>query len=110
MPERPSPDTARLPAAFMLAAPALEEPARDFLARNARRVHLPAGAALFRPGDACRQFLLVGTGGVRVDLVGEAGQALLLYRVRPGQSCVLTTACLMAHEPYSAEGHAEHDT
>jgi len=110
MPDRSEPAPAPLPAALALAAPALEEPARAFLARNARRVHLPAGAALFRPGDACRQFLLVGTGGVRVDLLGEAGQALLLYRVGPGQSCVLTTACLMAHEPYSAEGRAEHDT
>ena len=35
------------------------------------------------------------------------GHQIVLYRVEPGQSCVLTTSCLMAHESYAAEGVAE---
>ncbi len=31
----------------------------------------------------------------------------MLYRVEAGQSCVLTTACILAEEAYNAEGVAE---
>jgi CRP/FNR family transcriptional regulator, anaerobic regulatory protein len=41
--------------------------------------------------------------------VSEAGREIVLYRVEAGESCVLTTACLLAHENYSAEGIAETD-
>ena len=33
----------------------------------------------------------------------------MLYRVHAGESCVLTTACLLAYEDYRAEGIAETD-
>ena len=39
----------------------------------------------------------------------EGGRDIVLYRVEAGESCVLTTACLLAHEAYSAEGVAETD-
>ena len=44
---------------------------------------------------------------MRVQKTSEAGREIVLYRVHAGESCVLTTACLMAYEDYSAEGIAE---
>jgi len=41
--------------------------------------------------------------------VSAGGREIVLYRVEAGQSCVLTTACLLAYEDYSAEGVAETD-
>jgi CRP/FNR family transcriptional regulator len=73
----------------------------------AHPVALPAGQVLFRPGDPCRGFLLLRAGQVRVDLIAEDGHVLLLYRLAPGQPCLLTTACLFAGETYSAEARAE---
>jgi len=35
------------------------------------------------------------------------GREIVLYRVSGGQSCVLTTSCLIDHETYSAEGITE---
>jgi CRP/FNR family transcriptional regulator len=67
----------------------------------------PAGAVLFRPGDPCRGFVMVGAGSVRVDLLAEDGHALLLYRVAAGEACLLTTACLFSGEAYAAEGRAD---
>jgi CRP/FNR family transcriptional regulator len=32
---------------------------------------------------------------------------MLLYRVEPGGSCIITSSCLLAHSPYSARGIAE---
>jgi CRP/FNR family transcriptional regulator len=72
-----------------------------------RHVTLPAGAVLFRDGDACEAYTLVLSGRVRVQKVSESGRQIVLYRVEPGQTCVLTTNALMAALPYGAEGIAE---
>ena len=40
----------------------------------------------------------------------DTGREIVLYRVHAGESCVLTTACLLAYEDYSAEGIAETQT
>ncbi len=92
------------------ALPAAIDPAtRARIAAGALPMKAPAGATLFRPGDPCRGFVLLRTGRARVDLIAEDGHALLLYRVEPGQACAITTSCLFAEEPYSAEATAEAD-
>lgn len=90
------------------AIPAGLEPALGARLRAAAHpLAAPAGAVLFQPGDPCRGFVMLGIGTVRVDLVAEDGHALLLYRVAPGEACLLTTACLFGGEDYAAEGRAE---
>jgi CRP/FNR family transcriptional regulator len=64
---------------------------------------------IFGPGKSPENLLLMLEGRVRVQQVSEAGREIVLYRVEAGQSCVLTTACMLAHEDYSAEGIAETD-
>lgn len=83
-----------------------ETPDRD-IAGAAREIALPEGAVAFRQGDACGNYLLVVEGSIRVIARNEAGRELLLYRVRRGGSCVLTTACLLSQDRYPAEGIAE---
>jgi CRP/FNR family transcriptional regulator len=75
--------------------------------REAVQIDVPAGTVLFHPGDACSLYLLLTRGTVRVQLVTGTGHEIVLYRVEPGESCVLTTSCLIAHEAYAAEGVAE---
>lgn len=53
--------------------------------------------------------LLLLDGTVRVQQVSDSGREIVLYRVHAGESCVLTTACLLAFEDYTAEGIAETD-
>ena len=77
--------------------------------RAARLTELPAGAAAFRPGDPCQGYLLVSEGSIRVQMLTESGREIVLYRVAPGETCVLTTACLFANEAYPAEGIVEAD-
>jgi CRP/FNR family transcriptional regulator, anaerobic regulatory protein len=87
----------------------LETSAREVLARDARTVVLKAGQKAFSPGQPCEAFLIVKTGSVRVSTVTESGRELVLYRVGPRQTCVLTTAALLASADYDAEGVAETD-
>lgn len=81
----------------------------DLLDRDARRVSLHKGTQIFGPGKPAENLLLLVSGTVRVQQLSEAGREIVLYRVHAGESCVLTTACLLAFEDYSAEGIAETD-
>lgn len=85
----------------------LDPSARDAVRSAARRVRLPPGAAAFRPGQPCAHWLIVCAGQVRVSRVSEGGREIVLYRVHPGESCVLTTAGLLEGASYDAEAIAE---
>lgn len=87
----------------------LELEARTQLLSAARPAHLPAGTPIFRPGDACQNYLMVADGDVAVRLLDENGHSIVLYHVEAGQTCVLTTACLMGNSAYTAEGIVEQD-
>lgn len=80
---------------------------RDTLARSAHRVALPAGEVVFAPGRKPESFLLLLSGTVRVRQVTAQGREIVLYRVSGGESCVMTTACLLSEESYLAEGITE---
>ena len=71
-------------------------------------VSLAAGTPLFGEGSVCRQFPLVLAGSIRVAKVGE-GRELHLYRVTPGETCVLTSSCLVGGRDYPATGVVESD-
>jgi CRP/FNR family transcriptional regulator, anaerobic regulatory protein len=76
----------------------------------ATTVTLPSAQTVFHAGALCDQYLLVISGSVRVQLVTGNGREVVLYRVGAGQSCVLTTSCLIAGERYPAEGVTESET
>lgn len=87
----------------------LPAPLRESLVSSARIVWLPQGTQIFGPGQAPANYLLLLAGTVRVQQVSESGREIVLYRVTAGESCALTTACLMGYEEYHAEGIAETD-
>ena len=86
----------------------LDEAALAAALARAEIVSLPAGTPLFGEGSACRQFPLVLAGSIRVAKVGD-GRELNLYRVTPGESCVLTSSCLVGGRDYPANGVVEDD-
>ena len=88
---------------------ALEPEARQVLAGAGQAIVAPSGTVLFRPGEICARFVMLRRGTVRVQMLSDTGHEIVLYRVRSGETCVLTTSCLIAHEAYSAEGVAEGD-
>ncbi|MCU0838444.1 MAG: Crp/Fnr family transcriptional regulator [Rhodospirillales bacterium] len=87
----------------------LDAATRDRLAEAATIMTLPAGAATFRPGQHCESYVLVISGVVRVHMISETGREVVLYRIEGGETCILTTACLLANMDYAAEAVAETD-
>lgn len=85
----------------------LEAPIRELLVSRSKIVSVPKDTVIFGPGHPPENLLLLLDGTVRVQQLSESGREIVLYRVHAGESCVLTTACLLAYEDYSAEGIAE---
>lgn len=82
---------------------------RAELEQGSQIVSVPAGTQIFAPGQTADNLLLLLDGTVRVQQKSETGREVFLYRVHAGESCVLTTACMLAFEDYSADGIAETD-
>lgn len=80
----------------------------QLLARSAV-VTAPAGTVIFGPGKSPENMLFLLAGTVRVQQVSDTGHEIVLYRIEAGESCVLTTACLLAYDDYAATGIAETD-
>ncbi|WP_299969609.1 Crp/Fnr family transcriptional regulator [uncultured Roseobacter sp.] len=85
----------------------LDEPTKQLLLKQSAHVALPKDAEIFGPGRSPEHMLFLLDGTVRVQQVSETGHEIVLYRIEAGQSCVLTTACLLSYDDYSATGLAE---
>ncbi len=80
------------------------------LATQTQAVSVPAGTVLFEQDAPCRGFPMVLQGAVRVARGSPGGRTLELYRVTPGELCVVSTSCLFGHQPLSAHGQATEAT
>lgn len=77
------------------------------LITHAHQVTLPPETTVFSKGSTCENYLLLAEGRVKVVLFTDSGREALLYRVLPGETCVLTTSCMLSHNRYNAEGITE---
>lgn len=78
----------------------------DLLRRTAA-MHLPAGTQVFAEHQRCQGFPLLIDGGIKVIKLAASGRELMLYRVVPGGSCIISSSCLLGHSDYNARGIAE---
>lgn len=70
-------------------------------------IQLPAGMVIFDENQSCKGFPLLTSGSVRVIKAAPSGRELQLYRVCTGETCILTTSCLLGHTHYHARGIVE---
>ncbi len=88
---------------------ALPRDVRDTLLRRSQVIRYKADQTVFSPDRVPDSLLFLLDGTLRVSQTSESGREIVLYRVEAGESCVLTTACILAEEAYNAEGIAETD-
>ncbi|MEY4737363.1 MAG: hypothetical protein RL302_1682 [Pseudomonadota bacterium] len=86
--------------------PALAQvvPSLDSLGSATNPIAVPAGVVLFDENAPCRGFPLVLTGEIKVSRHSGDGRSLELYRVVPGELCLVSSACLFRSTPLSAQG------
>ena len=101
-----SPSLRRLLAAYPCLATEEVEPVQAEL----QWFQAPAGALLFDEGSPCQGFPMVLSGCVRVARGSPDGRSLELYRVAPGEICVVSTSCLFGQGSLTAHGTAAEAT
>lgn len=85
----------------------LPEMAQKQLLSESRYRNIPAGQILFDSASSCEAFPLLLRGSVRVVSMSEQGRELLLYRVQPGELCLISGSCLLGRSAYPATGISE---
>ena len=79
------------------------------LARNGVHRKVPAGTVMFSERSPCAGFPLVLGGSARIVQRYANGRELQLYRIKAGESCLLSGSCLLGAKDYSASGIADDD-
>jgi len=87
----------------------LEPEAKAELLGATQFPRLREGDIAYYQGQACHNYLMCIEGQTRVFKTSESGREIMLYQVGPGETCVLTTSCLFAGNPFPAESTAQAD-
>lgn len=77
------------------------------LLRPEAALQLAAGSTVFAEQQPCQGFPLLLDGSIKVVKQAPSGRELLLYRVLPGGSCIISSSCLLGATDYNARGIAE---
>ncbi len=77
------------------------------LSTRSTLARLPAGHHICLEGADCESFAFVLGGIARVYKVGESGREITLYRIEPGESCILTLASILSGRRFPAFAVAE---
>jgi CRP/FNR family transcriptional regulator len=80
----------------------LEDSARTLLEKHSRIVEAPIGTIGYSEGMPCNAYVMRLEGKSRVYKLSTSGREILLYRVAAGETCVLTTTCLLGRSDYPA--------
>ena len=88
----------------------LPQKLRQEIAAAAQAVTVPSGTTLFDEQQPCQGFPFLLAGAIRVSKVSASGRELPLYRVTPGETCIITSSCLLGDTPYNARGTTEGET
>jgi CRP/FNR family transcriptional regulator len=80
------------------------QPSPDNPASGLAPIEVPPNTVLFDENAVCRGFPLVLQGEIKVSRNSGDGRSLELYRVVPGELCLVSSASLFRAEPLSAFG------
>ena len=78
------------------------------LLAKASKIEMPAGATLLTASDKCTDLVLLLEGSLRIYQLAEDGREITLYRINPGDICLMSLCSLIHDKPFKA--NAESDT
>lgn len=73
----------------------LKQTERDLLMDNAVKQQFNKNTIINREFEGCQGAMVLLSGQLRVYIVSEEGREVTLYRLRDGENCVLSAACLL---------------
>ncbi len=88
----------------------LEEKQKNLLLDNSVEKVFHEGDSIYSADEECLGVLLIKTGKLRVFILSEDGREVTLYRLYPGDTCVLSASCILNSINFEVHISAELDT
>ncbi len=79
------------------------------LLNKAQLMHASAGTTLATAGTRCANFMLLLDGTVRIYQNDDSGREMTLYRITPGDVCLMSLNSLVHDRPFRANAIADSD-
>ncbi len=72
----------------------MSEVDRETFLRSSHQIHFKKGTNI-HDGNECTGVILVKSGSLRLYLLSEEGKEITLYRLFPGDMCILSASCVL---------------
>ena len=72
----------------------MNEEDRESFLNSSRPVHFKRGTNI-HDGNECTGIILIKTGSLRLYILSEEGKEITLYRLFPGEMCMLSASCVL---------------
>ena len=76
--------------------PHLSSAEKNLRLQNTAAVSHKKGSSIHRADYKCLGLLLVKSGSLRVYIMSEDGREITLYRIYPGELCILSASCVLS--------------
>ena len=83
---------------------------KEELSNHTVRMKYPKGAVLHNGSENCVGVLLIQSGQLRVSMLSEDGREITLYRLYPGDICILSASCVLEAITNDDSIHHQEDT
>ena len=87
----------------------LRESDREMLAGSTQTVHFEGGTNI-HDGNECTGVILVKRGSLRLYILSEDGKDITLYRIFPGEMCMLSASCVLNNITFDVFVDTEDDS
>lgn len=77
------------------------------LLENSQKVEMPAGMTLLSASDLCGGLMLLLEGTIRIYQLSEDGREITLYRINPGDICMMSLTSMVQGQPFRAYAVSE---
>ena len=88
----------------------LSEEDKKYLCQNSSAVHFEKGESVHDNLSGCTGLYLVKNGRLRIYMLSEKGKEITLYRLAPGEICMLSASCVLQSITFDVYVDAEEDS
>lgn len=82
---------------------------KEYLYANSSAVNYTKGT-IIHDGDECTGVIMVRTGCLRLSILSEDGKDITLYRLNPGDVCILSASCVIQSITFDVAVQAEQNS
>ncbi len=88
----------------------LDDKRKKQLREQLNHVKYSPGKIIMRAGYTCENTFFLLKGSIRVYKMSEKGRQITLYRMRAGEMCLMSIACIMSDSSFPAQAQVEEET